>query len=123
MQTGGTSYRLSDSQVKSRFQSIANNALNWKNSTNRTPTTYLWGDRVSTTDSSDISRIQATLSRSAYSVVSLDPLITVFQLRPTRQISVNAFGTLSRSAGALKGRSPGSSPQSVVCAAFATAGY
>jgi hyaluronate lyase len=41
--------------------------------------------------------IQVTLNRPANSVVSLDPLITVTQLRPTIQMTVNTAGTLGRS--------------------------
>jgi hyaluronate lyase len=56
IQTGGTNYSLSDPQVKSRFQTITNNALSWMNSMDKSGTnTYLWSDLSPATDSSDIS--------------------------------------------------------------------
>ncbi len=41
--------------------------------------------------------ILLTLNRAANSIVSVDPAITVTQLRPTIQLSVNVSGTLGRS--------------------------
>ena len=66
LQTGGTNYSLSDSVVKSRFQSITNNALNRMNSMDKTGTnTYLWSDLTSTTDSSQISSAYQRLQQMA----------------------------------------------------------
>ncbi|HVM46587.1 MAG TPA: polysaccharide lyase family 8 super-sandwich domain-containing protein [Candidatus Acidoferrum sp.] len=66
LQTGGTSYSLTDSQVKSRFGTITNNAVSWQNSMDKTGTnTYLWSDLTSTTSSSQISSAYQRLQEMA----------------------------------------------------------
>lgn len=56
VQTGGTNYSLTDTQVKSSLQTITNNAYTYWNSMDKSGTNYyLWIDLTNTLDSSQLS--------------------------------------------------------------------
>jgi hyaluronate lyase len=91
LQTGGTNYSLSDSTVKSRLQSITNNALSRMNSMDKTGTnTYLWSDLTSTTDSGQISSGYQRLQQMALAYATYGcALYTNANLATNIQIGLN----------------------------------